>query len=70
MPNATGAIHGGVALQLPRGHPAQEWFAEGNLNRGAVGVTVASAECVMTDESGVLVATATSILLITDVKPA
>jgi hypothetical protein len=54
-------------VQLQR---AQEWFAEGNWNRGAVGVTVASAECVMTDESGVLVATATSTLLISDVKPA
>jgi hypothetical protein len=63
----SGCVHlpGGVQL-----HPAQEWFAEGNWNRGAVGVTVASAECVMTDESGVLVATATSTLLISDVKPA
>ncbi len=31
---------------------------------------VAFAECVMTDESGVLVATATSTLLISDLKPA
>jgi uncharacterized protein (TIGR00369 family) len=34
------------------------------------GSRVAFAECVMTDESGALVATATSTLLISDIKPA